>query len=178
MKKNNAATDLASNHRVTDAISIIRESKGNENSLIVNKVSSQMPKIVRCLADTDTDGKTRLMVAKETGIERASVCRRVADLREAGEIWSCGVRKCVISKFPAEYLTTNYRIALRHFVTLCKDCFLNLNSDDQLVILSAIKSYCIDGKTTLDIFGPDNGRCRSIWDNEVKPLIDREYGNK
>lgn len=50
---------------------------------------------------------TRLMVAHFTGIERADVCRRVAELRKSNSIAVTRMGLCKITKHRAEYLTTD-----------------------------------------------------------------------
>lgn len=53
--------------------------------------------------------KTMLMVAIETGIERASVCRYVAALRKENRIHLVRNGICSISKYNAGYYTTNVK---------------------------------------------------------------------
>lgn len=134
----------------------------------------QLKLIEEYLGDTSTDGHTRMQVSRHTGIERASVCRRVAILRKEGKIWSCGKRLDPITGCRAEYLTTNPRVALRHFTNLCSPVLDNKDSDTQLILMEAIKLYAVEGHSEIDAFGMDAGEARQIWEIQVKPLIDRE----
>ncbi|WP_066223365.1 hypothetical protein [Formosa haliotis] len=51
--------------------------------------------------------KTMLMVSRETGIYRASICRYVAELRFEDKIMVVKNGLCKISKHEANYYTTN-----------------------------------------------------------------------
>jgi hypothetical protein len=50
---------------------------------------------------------TMLMIARRTGIERASICRYVATMRKADSIFFVRKGFCAITKHTANYLTTN-----------------------------------------------------------------------
>lgn len=50
---------------------------------------------------------TMLMIAHQTGIERANVCRHVATLRKTNSISLTGKRLCKISNYTAGYYTTD-----------------------------------------------------------------------
>jgi len=54
-----------------------------------------------------SEPKTMLMVAIETGIERAGVCRYVATLRKWDRITLAGRKLCPITKHRACYYTTD-----------------------------------------------------------------------
>lgn len=60
---------------------------------------------------------TMLMIARQTGIERASVCRYVATLRKADEIYFVRKGLCPITRHAAIFLTTNeaYRPTLKEW---------------------------------------------------------------
>ena len=75
--------------------------------------SSQRRAILNLLGGYDyPGGLTRLQIAYKLGIERATICRRVAELKEMGQLWV--VRKGLdpITDTRAEFLTTNKRIAM------------------------------------------------------------------
>jgi hypothetical protein len=65
---------------------------------------TQLQKTFECFLDCP---KTMLMCAKETGIERANVCRYVRTMRNNGMIWLVKKGFCDISKHHAGYYTTN-----------------------------------------------------------------------
>jgi hypothetical protein len=50
---------------------------------------------------------TMLMIARATGIERAGVCRYVATLRKADQIYFVRKGLCPITRHAANFLTTN-----------------------------------------------------------------------
>jgi len=50
---------------------------------------------------------TMLMIARRTGIERASICRYVATMRKNDSIFFVRKGFCAITKHTANYLTTN-----------------------------------------------------------------------
>lgn len=49
---------------------------------------------------------TMLMIARRTGIERASICRYVATMRKADSIFFVRKGFCAITRHAANYLTT------------------------------------------------------------------------
>lgn len=127
-----------------------------------------------CSDDLYNDGKTRMQIALDTGIERASVCRRVATLFKQGKIWSCGRHLCPITLCRAEFLTTNPNICLNYFARKCKRFYKDLDSAGQVEILRLIKLYCVERTAPeVSVILPD---VRELWMYEVKPLIDRELG--
>lgn len=50
---------------------------------------------------------TMLMISKLTGIYRANICRYVAKYRKQGKIFLVYKGICPVSKYPANFLTTN-----------------------------------------------------------------------
>ena len=50
---------------------------------------------------------TMLMIARETRIERASICRYVAKLRKKNRIWLVKIGLCHVSGYPAQFLCTD-----------------------------------------------------------------------
>lgn len=56
---------------------------------------------------------TMLMAAKETGVERANICRIVDALRRRGRIWLLYKMPCEITKDRAGYYTTDRHKALK-----------------------------------------------------------------
>ena len=58
-----------------------------------------------------SDPSTMLMVAKKTGIERASICRYCATLRKEGALWIVKIGRCPISGYPrVNFYTTDPRL--------------------------------------------------------------------
>ena len=66
------------------------------------------------LMDGFTEGLTRMQIARILGIERASVCRRVAELNEKGLIWVIKQDLDPITNTKAQFLTANKEIAMRY----------------------------------------------------------------
>ena len=73
--------------------------KDNENEYIIQK-----NKVFNSLNESP---KTMLMVAKETGIERASVCWFVRDFRKNNLVQVHKIGYCPITKHKAAFLTTD-----------------------------------------------------------------------
>jgi hypothetical protein len=69
------------------------------------KVKNQAPKLFRAFQKRPA---TMLMVAKETGIERANICRWIADRRETNGIRLVRFGLCEISKHRAGFYTTDF----------------------------------------------------------------------
>lgn len=151
-----------------------RNGKDSEIQRIAKVASWQRAKVRLAFNEPCEMGKTMLMVARETGVERASICRRVAELRDSGLIWECGKHICKVSKFRAMYYTTNYRICLNHFVQVTMCVWSKYGLCIQLPLLEAIKAYVVEHKTDMEIFGLDRSEVHDIWEKEVKPIIDGE----
>ncbi len=150
-------------------------SKDSNNGFITQARDGQLRKIIDYLGDTSTDGHTRMQVSRATGIERASVCRRVAILRKVGKIWSCGKRLDPLTGCRAEYLTTNPNVAIRHFAKSCWSLLEGQDQDTQLHILEALKAYVLEQRGVFNLFNlPSLDEVRTIWETRVKPMIDKE----
>ena len=84
----------------------------NTNSLKVfvgqrrkdNKHTAQMSRVYSALFK---EPKTMLMVAEETGILRANICRYIAKWQKNKCIDVVKVGRCEITKYEANYYTTN-----------------------------------------------------------------------
>lgn len=72
----------------------------------------QLDKVYELLLSPNPDGFTRMQIAKCLGIERASVCRRIADLRDEGRVWVIGKGIDPVTKERAERLTSNVQVAM------------------------------------------------------------------
>lgn len=72
----------------------------------------QLDRVYELLQSPSSEGYTRMQIAKCLGIERASVCRRVAELRDANLIWE--IRKGIdpVTKERAGFLTGNKAVAM------------------------------------------------------------------
>ena len=68
---------------------------------------TQQQQVYDLLASPNPDGLTRMQIAVCLNIERASVCRRVAELRDAGVLWVIRKGICPITGERAKFLTTN-----------------------------------------------------------------------
>ena len=74
--------------------------------------TTQKRRIFNLLYDCPT-GMTRMQVSLHLDIERASVCRRVAELRDAGVLYVLRKGNCPITGERAEFLTTNKKLVDR-----------------------------------------------------------------
>lgn len=70
-------------------------------------IISQQQRVLNLLMAPNPEGYTRMQIARGVGIERASVCRRVAELRELGLIRVVKRGLCPITNERAEFLTAN-----------------------------------------------------------------------
>lgn len=73
---------------------------------------TQQQKVYDLLSSPNPEGYTRMQIAKCLGIERASVCRRVAELQDAGVCWVVSKGLDPITKERAEKLTCNRQVAM------------------------------------------------------------------
>lgn len=71
------------------------------------QIQAQMKKVFAALY---RQPKTMLMVADETGILRANICRYVARWRKSKCIDVIKVGKCKITRYKANYYTTNPKL--------------------------------------------------------------------
>lgn len=72
----------------------------------------QLDRVYDLLQSPNPEGYTRMQIAKCLGIERASVCRRIADLRDEGKVWVIGRGIDPITKERADKLTSNLQVAM------------------------------------------------------------------
>lgn len=73
---------------------------------------TQINQVYDLLNSTNPDGLTRMQIANCLGIERATICRRVAELRDARRIWVIRKALCPVTGKRAEFLSTNLQVAL------------------------------------------------------------------
>lgn len=78
-----------------------------------SKIRNQRSRVYELLSAPNPDGLTRMQIALCLGIERASVCRRVAELRDMGKLWI--VKKGIdpTTKERASFITSNPEVAAR-----------------------------------------------------------------
>ena len=77
-----------------------------------NGIKHQREKVYNLLSTSDyPEGLTRLQIAYALGIERASICRRVAELRDQGRIWVVKRGLCPITNTRADFLTCSKDVA-------------------------------------------------------------------
>ena len=72
----------------------------------------QLDRVYDLLQSPNPKGYTRMQIARCLGIERASVCRRIADLRDEGKVWVIGRGIDPITKERADKLTSNVQVAM------------------------------------------------------------------
>lgn len=74
-------------------------------------IRTQQRRVYELLCSPNPDGFTRMQIALCLGIERASVCRRVAEIRDKGKLWV--VKKGIdpTTKERAEFITSNSDVA-------------------------------------------------------------------
>lgn len=89
----------------------MRNSKHNPNAFLKHnrqgkdkRFQTQFETVYKALHDKP---KTMLMVAEETGIYRANICRFVATLRKLHKVAVVTLKRCQITKHTAGYLTTD-----------------------------------------------------------------------
>lgn len=87
--------------------------KTKEEMITDNAIKIQRERIFNLLSEEDPEGLTRLQIARALGIERASVCYRVAELRDQGRIWVIKKGLCPITNTRAEFLTCSQDVAMR-----------------------------------------------------------------
>ena len=75
-------------------------------------IRSQRKQVFDLLNSTNPDGLTRMQISKCLGVERASICRRVAELRDKGVLWVVKRGLDPITGERAEFLTTNKNVAM------------------------------------------------------------------
>lgn len=75
-------------------------------------IISQQKQVLNLLSSPNPDGFTRMQIARCLGIERASVCRRVAELKERGLLRVVKTGICPITGERASFLTCNKNIIL------------------------------------------------------------------
>ena len=165
--------------RSNDALRIVHISKGK-----LNVAGLQLERIKSAFHNPPTTdvtpplspifyGKTMLQVAHETGIERASICRRMVELREDYLIYPLGRTICPISKARAMFYTSNPKMALNYFVSRTQSLWEQLPTDLQVDAIKAIKEYVVE--STEPYMVPD--AVRILWESCIKPTIDKERSN-
>lgn len=158
------------------AFNTLSQGKDRDYSALFQRVRQQEQKIAACLAEPTEKGKTRMRIALETGIERANVCRRVAQLREQGRIWSCGRHLDSITGCRAEFLTTDQHTAFEYYLNATASIWAALPTEEERNEMhGAIWQYVIVRKDELTIFGLNASAVREMWD-AVKAAIDKEAG--
>ncbi len=70
-------------------------------------ITSQQRRIYNLLCSPNPDGFTRMQIAKCLNIERATVCRRVAELRDLGVLRVVKNGICPITHEKATFLSCN-----------------------------------------------------------------------
>lgn len=123
-----------------------RESKGNDFSR-----DAKREKQLSTLIDAfNRSPRTMLQVAKATGIERASICRRVAKLRKEHRIFLCGKRICPISKCQAGYYTTSTKVAFLYYAKCCAPVLSGLRGWEKTLIRKCIARIINEGVTPVE----------------------------
>lgn len=76
--------------------------------MVINRRQQQAERIYNSFFKAP---KTMLMVAFDTGILRANICRRIADLEKEQKIYRVKMGICPITKHRATFFTTNKDLA-------------------------------------------------------------------
>ena len=116
--------------------------------------------------------RTMLQVSRATGIERANICRRVAELRRARAIYPVGRGLCPISKDRATFYTTSPRQAVISYVKLTKALWGNLNRETAIDVTRLIRDYVYALFDERRVVVPAS--CFNVWWEKIKPAIDKE----
>lgn len=178
MKKNNTPTNFTAD-KGNDALRIVHDSKvkvydaGFQLERIKSAFSIPPTKDLNPPVTPMYYGKTMLQVAHETGIERASICRRMVDLRTEHLIYAIGRTICPISKARAMFYTANPQMALNYFISHTQSLWEQLPADLQEDAIKAIKEYVIEQNEPYMM--PD--AIRILWESSIKPMIDKERNN-
>lgn len=93
---------------------------------------------------------TMLQAARKTGIERASICRRVAELRKKNRIFLCGTGICPISRDKAGFYTTSPKVAFNYYARCCAPILSGLRGWEKTLIRKAIARIVNEGVTALE----------------------------
>jgi hypothetical protein len=160
-------------------------SHGNKGSEILPQMQDflcQRAIVFYAFSAATAEGKTIRQVAAETGLSEDAVRNRVSELQEAGKLWSCGRHNEPETGETALFLTANSTICVGYFVRLCADVMNKLSVIGQCDLLKAISDYVLDNATEIDFFARNKGRfaacdnrkLQQVWDEEVKPRIDKE----
>ena len=72
-----------------------------------NVIISRQKKVLDLLRSPNPQGYTRMQIANCLGIERASICRRVAELRDLGLVRIVKIGLDPITRQRATFLTAN-----------------------------------------------------------------------
>lgn len=156
--------------------------KGNEILPQMQDFYYQRAIVFYVFSAATAEGKTIRQVAAETGLSEDAVRNRVAELQEAGKLWSCGRHTEPETGEMALFLTANPTICVSYFVRLCADAINKLSVIGQCDLLRAISDYVLEHETEIDFFARNKGRfaacdnrkLQQVWDEEVKPKIDKE----
>lgn len=150
------------------------QEQGWQEVPLEKRIRYQRQKISAALSVQSEMGATRMMIARATDIERANVCRRVAELRKEGRIWICGKHPCKITGARAEYLTCDQNTAFEYYLAKSEGIWARLK--DQRMIDEAqlaIWNYLFE-----DDFGSGGFYFKEIeelWP-EIRAIIDKEAG--
>lgn len=123
-----------------------RNGKGSEISLKAKR-ERQLSILIDAFSRTPL---TMLQVAKKTGIERASICRRVAELRREHRIFLCGKGVCPISHDQAGFYTTSAKVAFNYYARCCAPILSGLRGWEKTLIRKTISRIVNEGVTALE----------------------------
>ena len=76
-------------------------------------IISQQRRVYNLLCSPNPEGYTRMQISRCLGIERATICRRVAELRDLGILKVVRKGICPITHERAEFLTCNPDVAAK-----------------------------------------------------------------
>ena len=75
-------------------------------------ILSQQKRVLNLLRSPNPEGYTRMQIARCLGIERATICRRVAELRDLGLVRVVKTDLDPLTKERATFLTANEDVLL------------------------------------------------------------------
>lgn len=75
-------------------------------------IQSQQKRVLNLLRSPNPEGYTRMQIARCLGIERATICRRVAELRDLGLVRVVKTDLDPLTKERATFLTANEDVLL------------------------------------------------------------------
>ena len=116
------------------------------------------------LMDTFYQGiLTMKQASVETGIDRANICRRIADWRDQGTVYNCGKHICPVTGGRASFYTTNKILAAGFFKGETRELWRDLPEAGQAKIFQAIDEYLDRKNFGVFISSAMDDEYKEIW---------------